>query len=152
MIKDTMEENKEALNPSPDFRNADPRTVALEAALALYRKKGIDIKMFRVTDTTVIADYYVICTGRASTHLRALADEADYRLGLGGLHAYRTEGDAGSEWLLIDFGSVLVHVFSREAREYYHLERLLDPASEVELQEFFDEMQSKLTEKEGSEA
>jgi ribosome-associated protein len=106
--------------------------------------------MFRVNERTVIADYYVICVGRAITHMRALADEAIYRLGLEGVRSLRTEGEDGQDWVLVDFGDVIVHIFSREAREYYNLERLLDPAAEVELSAFFEEMQNKLME-EGTE-
>lgn len=126
----------------------DAQEIAREAALALFRKKGIDIRMFRVDDTTVIAEYYVICVGRAVTHMRALADEASYRLGLRGVPTYRTEGEAGSEWLLVDFGSVLVHIFSRDAHEYYNLERLLNPEGEVALDKYFEEMQDKLNDSE----
>ena len=148
-----MEEIMQNTQSSPNERSArmqDAREVALEAALALYRKKGIDIKMFRVNERTVIADYYVICVGRAITHMRALADEAIYRLGLEGVRSLRTEGEDGQDWVLVDFGDVIVHIFSREAREYYNLERLLDPAAEVELSAFFEEMQNKLME-EGTE-
>lgn len=143
-------QNTENKPTERDPRMQDSREVALEAALALYRKKGIDIKMFRVNERTVIADYYVICVGRAITHMRALADEAIYRLGLTGVRSLRTEGEDGNDWVLVDFGDVIVHVFSREAREYYNLERLLDPAGEVELTTYFEEMQNKLTE-EGTE-
>lgn len=148
-----MEEIMQNTQPSPTERPArmqDSREVALEAALALYRKKGIDIKMFRVNERTVIADYYVICVGRAITHMRALADEAIYRLGLEGVRSLRTEGEDGNDWVLVDFGDVIVHIFSREAREYYNLERLLDPAAEVELTAYFEEKQKKLME-EGTE-
>ena len=143
-------QNTESKPTERDPRMQDSREVAFEAALALYRKKGIDIKMFRVDERTVIADYYVICVGRAITHMRALADEAIYRLGLAGVRSLRTEGEDGNDWVLVDFGDVIVHVFSREAREYYNLERLLDPSGEVELTAYFEEMQNKLTE-EGTE-
>lgn len=113
--------------------------IAEEAAVALYRKKGENIRLFRVDDTTVIADYYVIAVGRSVTHMRALADEAIYRLHQKGISSYRTEGLEGNEWLLIDFGSVLVHIFSHEAREYYNLERLLNPSGEIGVQELFEE-------------
>ena len=120
------------------------RLIAEEAALALFRKKGINIRLFGVEDTTVIADYYVICSARASTHARALADEVDYRLGLCGVPTLRTEGRDGGEWLLVDLGTVLVHVFTRDAREYYNLERLLPPEGEVDLTDLFEEMKNKL--------
>ncbi len=131
-------------NTKETLQNADPIVVAKEAALALYRKKGINIRLYRVDDTTVITDYYVICSGRASTHVMALADETTYRLQQAGVRSYRTEGRDGREWLLVDFGAVIVHIFSREAREYYNLERLLKPENEVDLTEFFEEMNNKI--------
>lgn len=137
--------------PQKDLQNADPRLIAEEAARALFGKKGSNIRLFHVEDTTVIADYYVIATGRSSTHLHALADETDYRLGLCGVHAYRTEGRDGGEWLLVDFGTVIVHLFSRDAREYYNLERLLKPEGEIDLKPLFDEELKKLTEKEDND-
>ncbi len=111
----------------------DTRAVAEEAAHALYAKKGEGLRLFRVEDTTVIADYFVICSGRASTHLRALADEVEYKLGLKGIRTLRVEGREGGEWLLVDLGTVIVHIFSRDAREYYNLERLLSAESELDL-------------------
>lgn len=137
-------DNMENKTPSLDISAAEPREIAMEAASALFRKKGIDIRLFSVADTTVIADYYVICSGRASTHVAALADEVDYRLGKAGVRSYRTEGRDGGEWLLVDFGTVIVHVFSREAREYYNLERLLDSEKEIDLKEFLEDVQNKI--------
>ncbi len=122
----------------------DSRLIAEEAALALFRKKGINIRLFHVEEATVIADYYVICSARANTHAQALADEVDYRLGLCGVRTLRTEGRDGGEWLLVDLGTVLVHVFTREAREYYNLERLLPPEGEVDLTALFEDMKNKL--------
>lgn len=134
---------------SRDLRGEPTRLVAEEAVFALFRKKGINIRLFHVEETTVIADYYVICTARASTHSHALADEVNYRLGLCGIKAQRTEGRDGGEWLLVDLGTVLVHVFTRDAREYYNLERLLPAESEIDLTDLFEEMKNKLEAGEG---
>ena len=122
-----------------DLSGASSYDVAIAAAYALFMKKGISIRMFHVEESTVIADYYLLATGRASTHLKALADEVDYKLGQAGVKAYRTEGRDGGEWLLVDFGAVIVHLFSRDAREYYNLERLLPPDGEVDLAPLFEE-------------
>lgn len=122
-----------------DLSGASSYDVAIAAAHALFMKKGIDLRLFHVEETTVIADYYLLVTGRASTHLNALADEVSYKLEQAGVKTYRTEGRDGGEWLLVDFGTVLVHAFSRDAREYYHLERLLPPEGEVDLTPMFEE-------------
>ena len=139
-----MEENNEIKKSTRDERMQDAREVALEAASALYRKKGIDIRMYRVDDTTVITEYYVICVGRSTTQIRALADEATYRLGLCGVNSLRTEGESGSDWMLVDFGDVILHVFTPDARTYYNLERLLNPEGEVDLTEHFAQLAEKL--------
>ena len=129
-------------NKNLDLSGASSYDVAIAAAHALFMKKGIDLRLFHVEESTVIADYYLLVTGRASTHLNALADEVAYKLGEAGVKTYRTEGRDGGEWLLVEFGTVLVHAFSRDAREYYHLERLLPPEGEVDLSEMFEQGQN----------
>ena len=92
--------------------------------------------MYNVVDNTVIADYYVICSARSSTHIKALADEVCYRLELEGVKELRVEGRDGGTWVLVDFGSVIVHIFSKDAREFYKLERLLNEETKEDLSEF----------------
>ncbi len=128
-------ENKEL-----DYTKFTPKELALCALKALYGKQGFDIKLYHVEDTTVITDYYVICTGRSTTHIKALADEASYRLSLGGVHAAHIEGRESGTWILLDFGSVILHVFSRDDRDYYKLERLLPEGTEVDVSEFLAEL------------
>ncbi len=143
---DSMENQKNDMT----IRN-DSRQVAEEAVKALFDKKGISIRLFRVEETTVIADYYVICTARASTHAYALADEVSLRLENLGLEKPRTEGRDGGEWLLVDLGTVLVHIFTKDAREYYNLERLLPADEEVDLTPLFEELKNQLKAKEVEE-
>ena len=92
------------------------------AAAALDDKKGLNIEILAVTDKTVLADYFVIATGTSTTHVGALADEAEFKLKEAGYEKRRTEGR--SDWVLIDFHSVIVHVFTQAAREFYKLEKL----------------------------
>ena len=113
-----------------------PKEAALCAVKALYLKQAGDIMMYNVVDNTVIADYYVICSARSSTHIKALADEVCYRLELEGVKELRVEGRDGGTWVLVDFGSVIVHIFSRDAREFYKLERLLNEEAKEDLSEF----------------
>ena len=113
-----------------------PKAVALSAVKALYLKQAGDIMMYNVVDNTVIADYYVICSARSSTHIKALADEVCYRLELEDVKELRVEGRDGGTWVLVDFGSVIVHIFSKEAREFYKLERLLNEETKEDLSEF----------------
>ena len=82
---------------------------------------------------TVIADYYVIVTGRSSTQIKALSDDLVYEMGRREVPCAHVEGRDGGAWILCDFGSVIVHIFDRESREYYRLERLASPDAEVDV-------------------
>ena len=108
----------------PDSPIGDPASVADYAASVLDDRKATDISVIHVTDKTVIADYFVICCGNSRTHIKSLCDEVEYRLGLCGLDKKHTEGDPAGGWMLIDYGSVIIHVFSREARKLYNIEKL----------------------------
>ncbi|MBO7761571.1 MAG: ribosome silencing factor [Clostridia bacterium] len=123
-----------------DYTELSPRELALVAVRALYGKQGFDVKLYHVEDATIITDYYVICTGRSTTHVKALADEACYRLDLGGVHAAHVEGRETGTWILLDFGSVIAHVFSRDDRDYYKLERLLPEGTEVDITDFLAQL------------
>ena len=107
--------------------------IASIAAKALDDKKAIDVKILRTTEQTVLADYFVICNGTSSTHIKALVDEVDKQLSEAGEPPVRREGLRSDIWVLMDFGSVIVHVFTDEARKFYDLERLWSDAEVVEL-------------------
>ena len=123
-----------------DLTSATPYELALAAVDALYGKQGFDLKLYHVEDQTIITDYYVICTGRSTTHIKALADEACYRLEEGGVNAAHVEGHDTGTWILLDFGSVIAHIFSREDRDYYKLERLMNEGTEVDITEHLAEL------------
>lgn len=103
---------------------ASPEELAKAIAEILDNKKGKDIKIIAVGDKTIIADYFVLANGNVSTHVRSLADEVEYKLGLAGVDPLRVEGRDGNNWRVIDYSSVLVHIFDREAREFYNLDKL----------------------------
>lgn len=110
-----------------------PAEIAAIAAKALEDKKAKDVKILRTAEQTVIADYFVICNGTSSTHVKALVDEVDKQLSLAGEPPVRREGLRSDIWVLMDFGCVLVHVFTDEARKFYNLERLWSDSEEVGL-------------------
>ena len=112
------------LKDMPSLENATAKEIAEAAAQALDSKKAKDIKVLRVEDKTVIAEYFVLCTGTSSTHIKALADETEYRLTERGLPPYRVEGRDNNSWWILDYSNVLVHIFSRESREFYNLDKL----------------------------
>ena len=99
--------------------------IARVAAEALEEKKGIDVRVIPVAEQTVLADYFVIATGSSNTHVHALTDQVEFRiketLDLAPNHV---EGYRNNIWELMDYGSVIIHVFTTEGREYYNLERL----------------------------
>lgn len=107
-----------------------------ELARAIYdildAKKGRELKLLHVEQKTVIADYFVICTGNSSTQVKALADEVEYKTTLRGRVPTNVEGRDNVAWIILDYDSVIVHVFSREAREYYNLDKLYSGGREVE--------------------
>ena len=103
---------------------SDAKAVADAIADVLDSKKGHDIKVLYVEDKTVISEYFVLCTGNSSTQIKALAGEVEYKLGLRGVDAYGIEGRDNNAWIVLDYSNVIVHIFSREAREFYNLDKL----------------------------
>lgn len=110
-----------------------PAEIAGIAAKALDDKKARDVKVLKTAEQTVLADYFVICNGTSSTHIKALVDEVDKQLSEAGEPPIRREGLRSDIWVLMDFGSVIVHVFTDEARKFYNLERLWSDSEEVPL-------------------
>lgn len=90
----------------------------------LLEKKAQDIAVVDIASMTVIADAFVVCSGRTPIQVRALADELGEKLRDAGIKPLRQEGMETARWVVLDLGSVLVHVFHREEREFYNLERL----------------------------
>ena len=110
-----------------------PAEIAAIAARALEEKKARDVTILKTAEQTVLADYFVICNGTSSTHIKALVDEVDKQLSEAGEPPIRREGLRSDIWVLMDFGCVIVHVFTDEARKFYNLERLWSDAETVEL-------------------
>ena len=108
------------------------KALALRIAEILDDRKAKDIKIINVNKKTVIADYFVIAGGSSRTQVNALADEVEYKLGLDGIDPTRVEGRGDGSWVLLDFDSVLVHVFGRESRDFYKLEKLWAEGTPVE--------------------
>ena len=114
----------------------------LEKALAtvkiLDKKKAIDLKAIHITDYSIVADYFVIATGTSNTHVKSLADELEYEMSKLGIEPNHIEGKA-TGWIVLDYGTVIVHIFTGESREYYNLERLWSDAEDVELSDIVTE-------------
>ena len=98
--------------------------LALRIARILHDKKAQDIMVLRVGHMTVITDYMVIASGRSALQVKALADDVDDALALEGVLLRAKEGQGEGRWIVLDYSTVLVHIFHPEDRQFYHLERL----------------------------
>lgn len=94
-------------------------------------KKAEDIIMLDIRGLSIIADYFVICTGTSDRQVRAVAKDIDEQLGKQGVNAIHVEGMTDAHWVLLDYGSVIVHVFDPATRDYYRLEKLWAEAPRV---------------------
>ena len=98
--------------------------LALRIAQILFDKKALDITVLRVGHMTVITDYMVIASGRSALQVKSLADDVDDALAVEGVTLRAKEGQGEGRWIVLDYGTVLVHIFHPEDRQFYHLERL----------------------------
>ena len=106
--------------------------LARKAATFLDSKKAEKLNVIEVDSISSLADYFVIATGNNNTHVRALADELDERMKAEGMPPARMEGYRSNSWILLDYGSVVVHVFTTESRSFYDLDRLWQDGEEVD--------------------
>jgi len=95
---------------------------------ALADKKAVDVKAYDVREISGFADAFVVATGTAAPHLKALVAGTQAAMKEAGVNSYRTSGDPQSGWIVVDYVDVVVHVFSPEARAYYALEKLWETA------------------------
>ena len=106
---------------------------AIVLAKALDDKKGNEIKVLKTEGLTTLADYFVICTATSSTQVKAMSDACEEAMEKHGEKVHHIEGHRDGTWLLLDFSSVVVHVFTDETRKFYDLERLWGDAEEMDL-------------------
>ena len=91
---------------------------------AIEDKKGTDIKVLNISKISPLADYFVLATGNNINQLHAMADEVSEKRSEAGVHPKQTEGYNTGNWILIDYGDFMIHLFSAEARDYYNLDRI----------------------------
>ena len=106
---------------------------AITLAKALDSKKGHEIKVLKTEGLTTLADYFVICTATSNTQVKAMSDACEEAMEKEGERVHHIEGHRDGTWLLLDFSSVVVHVFTDETRKFYDLERLWGDAEEMDL-------------------
>jgi ribosome-associated protein len=109
----------------------DPGQLAKAAVDVASDKKASDVILLDIRNVSIIADYFVICSGRNTRQIQAIADAIDEELSKQGANVLHREGSAETGWLLLDYGDVIVHIFGQKEREYYRLERLWSEAKTV---------------------
>ena len=102
----------------------ESREMAKLAVKALEDKKGEEIRVIDISDVSVLADYFIIANGSNANQVQALCDNVTEVLGRAGVHCRQVEGYETANWILLDFGDVIVHVFDKENRLFYDLERI----------------------------
>lgn len=111
----------------------DSRDLANNITELIFNKKGYDVKLLDLREVTTLTDYFIICSADSDTQVKAIADEVDKKLRDAGIRSWHTEGYKSLSWVLIDFVDVVVHVFKKDSREFYNLEKLWGDAPVIDV-------------------
>lgn len=103
----------------------------------LDEKKAEDIKIIEISELTIVADCFIIASGTSSTHIKSLSGDVEDKLSKMGVEPDHVEGRA-TGWIVLDYGTVVVHVFQKESREFYNLERLWQDAKIMDMQDILN--------------
>ena len=111
-----------------------PKEMAEFAAKIAEDKKAADISVLEISDITIIADYFVICTCSSTTHVKTVADEIEFKLKqTAGIYPHHVEGYESKSWILLDYSDIIVHLFLKDTRDFYSIERLWSDARKVDI-------------------
>ncbi len=112
----------------------------LDLCEILSDKKAADIIAIDVADKTIIAEWFIICSGRSVPHVKTLCDTVEEKCGELNLEVRRKEGYSDGRWIVLDFAHILVHIFHPDERQYYNMERLWidEPESYINYSQFYD--------------
>lgn len=108
------------------------------AVRILDSKKAEDIRVIKIGDLTILADYFIIADGTSSTQTKALADEVEFRLKQQGREPKQVQGNNGSNWIILDYSDVVIHIFYKETRDFYNLERLWSDGEDIDISKYID--------------
>ena len=133
-----MEENR-----NTELVGCESEMLASRIVEILIEKKASDVRMYCVKDDSSITDYYVNVSGHSSRQAAALADEVAYKTGLSGRDPLRIEGRGANNWLLVDYGDVIVNVFDKPTREFYNFDRLLPEDKRVDISSIEEKVDKK---------
>ena len=117
------------MRSTASIKDAAEKTAIITAALD--EKKAVDPEVISLEGRSLIADFFILATGTSSVHIRALADGVVEAMEKNAIQRARREGTNDASWVLLDYGDVVVHIFSREAREIYDLEKLWKSTEEI---------------------
>lgn len=106
------------------MENSESKKLASEICKILADKKAHDIVRINVSEKTILADWFIIASGRSSTQVKSLAEYVDDGMSKLGVEPKRREGDEEGRWIVLDYGDAIVHIFNDDSRLFYHLERL----------------------------
>lgn len=109
------------------------KKLAKAAVEALEEKKAEDIRIIDISEVSVIADYFIIAGGNNKSQIQALSDIVEEKLGRNGLPLKQVEGYQNANWVLLDFGDIIVHIFDKENRLFYDLERIWQDGRKIEI-------------------
>ena len=113
----------------------ESNTLANNIAELIFNKKGYNVKILDLKEVATFTDYFVICSADSDTQVKAIADEIDKSLRDSGLKSWHKEGYRALNWVLIDYVDVVVHVFKKDMREFYNLEKLWGDANIIEVED-----------------
>ena len=113
----------------------DSKKMASVAYHALSEKKGEDITVLEISDISILTDYFLIATGNSSSQIQAMIDNVEEKMQEAGYKMKRLEGNRNSTWIIMDFGDVVIHLFDKEDRLFYDLERIWSDGKRIEPQE-----------------
>jgi len=113
----------------------DSKQLADSITSLIFNKKGFDVKILDLRELTAMADYFIICSADSDTQVKAIADEIDKNLKDDGIRVWHKEGYKGLNWVLLDYVDVVVHIFKKDVRTYYNLERLWGDAPSIDVED-----------------
>ena len=108
------------------------------AVKAIDSKKGEEIEVIKITDLTILADYFVIATGTSSTQVKAIAEEVEYQLELQGVTPHHIECK-NTPWVCLDYNSSVIHIFYKQQRDFFKLERLWEDGEKIDTAKFLED-------------
>ena len=113
----------------------DSKLFAEKIADLVFNKKGYDVRIIDLRNLATFSDFFVICSADSDTQVKAIADEIDKNLKDEGIRAWHKEGYKGLNWVLLDYVDVVVHIFKKDVRIYYNLERLWGDAPSIDVED-----------------